>query len=102
MANSDEQKRAETGLRIAQLKFKQALKREDSSRQLSPVSLESSTSFCDHVDAVLQRNTTDNVQVSIKTASSYPVWSRLIANLDLQEVDSQAHSSVKPPRCAAG
>ncbi|KAJ4346836.1 uncharacterized protein N0V89_010768 [Didymosphaeria variabile] len=63
MVNSDELKRAETGLRIAQLKFKQALKREDNSGQPLPsVSLESSTSFCDDIDAVLRRNTTDNVQ----------------------------------------
>jgi hypothetical protein len=73
MATSDDIKRAETGLRIAQLKFKQGLRREDDSRPpLPPVSLESSASFCDHVDAALQRTTTDNVQVSIKTASSYP------------------------------
>ena len=101
MANSDELKRAETGLRIAQLKFKQGLKREDSSWQLPPVSLESSTSFCNHVDAVLQRNTTDNVQVSTKTASSYPVWSRLIAIVDLQEVDSRTHSPLQTPHCTA-
>lgn len=64
--NSDELKRAETGLRIAQLKFKQALKRDDNSRHpLPPVSLESSSKFCDDVDAVLRRTTTDNVQVSI-------------------------------------
>ncbi|KAF9737356.1 hypothetical protein PMIN01_05135 [Paraphaeosphaeria minitans] len=71
MANSDELKRAETGLRIAQLKFKQALKREDSSWQLSPVSLESSTSFCNHIDAVLQRNTTANVQACKKWIVEY-------------------------------
>ncbi|KAL1593792.1 hypothetical protein SLS60_010524 [Paraconiothyrium brasiliense] len=67
MANSDELKRAETGLRIAQLKFKQALKREDNSGQPLPsVSLESSTSFCDDIDAVLRLNTTDNVQTCKK------------------------------------
>lgn len=65
MAISDELKRAETGLRIAQLRFKTALKREDESRHgLPPVSMESSSAFCRNLDAVLHQNTTDNVQVS--------------------------------------
>ncbi|KAF1967485.1 hypothetical protein BU23DRAFT_542802 [Bimuria novae-zelandiae CBS 107.79] len=67
MATSESIKRAETGLKIAQLKFKQALKREDNARQALPsVPLESSISFCDYVDAVLRRNTTDNVQICKK------------------------------------
>ncbi|KAJ4293669.1 hypothetical protein N0V90_008953 [Kalmusia sp. IMI 367209] len=67
MATSDELKRAETGLRIAQLKFKNALKREDySPHSLPSVSIESSSTFCDDVDAVLQRNTTENVQTCKK------------------------------------
>ena len=100
MATGDSLKRAETALRIAQLKFKQNLKREESS--LTPIPLESSASFCEHLDAVLRRNTTDNVQVPIETASSYLVWSRLIAYIDLQEVDSCAHSSVQGAHCSAG
>lgn len=72
-AKSDSAKRAETALRIAQLKFKQALKREESATSTRlPVSLESSASFCDSIDAVLQRDTTENVQVSIRAIPIYP------------------------------
>ncbi|OAG04766.1 uncharacterized protein CC84DRAFT_1121439, partial [Paraphaeosphaeria sporulosa] len=107
MANSDELKRAETGLRIAQLKFKQALKREDSSWQLSPVSLESSTSFCNHIDAVLQRNTTDNVQTCKKwiaehIASSRPriaLLGEYLVAVSKSIVVEQPAKSAKAARC---
>lgn len=66
MANGDEIKRAETVLRIAQLKFKQMLKKEETvqSTILSPIALESSAQFCSDLDAVFQQNTSGNVEVS--------------------------------------
>lgn len=73
MSNSDSQKRAEADLRIAQIKFQQALKREESARDAPPpVSLNASTRFFDNVQAMLEQNTTENVQVSTKSGIDLP------------------------------
>lgn len=59
MAHDDEIneiKRAEAMRRIAQLKFKQALKKD--------IVPDASAHFCDALDAVLQQNTPANIQVS--------------------------------------
>ena len=58
------QKRAKTALAIAQLKFKQVLKKEEQEAVLPPVSGEASSHFFSDLDAVLQQNTLTNVQVS--------------------------------------
>ncbi|CAO2647259.1 Nn.00g081810.m01.CDS01 [Neocucurbitaria sp. VM-36] len=62
MARSDEAKRATTVLTIAQLKFKQAVKKEQHEAHLQPVSIEGSTHFFSLVDAVLTRNTSMHIQ----------------------------------------
>lgn len=64
MAQDDDTKRANTVLTIAQLKFKQALKKEDQEAQLPPVAIDASSQLFSHVDAVLKQNTRVNVQVS--------------------------------------
>jgi hypothetical protein len=64
MAQDDEAKRATTILTIAQIKFKQALKKEEAEARLPPVSVEISSQFCSDIDAVLKQNTRVNVQVS--------------------------------------
>lgn len=103
MASGDQFKRAETTLRIAQLKLKQSLKKEEDVRStiLPAVSLESSAQFCDHLDAVLQQNTPSNVQVSNLSGTDQPSGSRLIATLGMQEVDFEAHGSLQSPHCSA-
>ncbi|KAH7396166.1 hypothetical protein BKA66DRAFT_454588 [Pyrenochaeta sp. MPI-SDFR-AT-0127] len=62
MAQNDEAKRATTVLTIAQLKFKQAVKKEDIDARLPPVSVEASSHFFRDLDAVLKQNTPVNVQ----------------------------------------
>lgn len=64
MAQIDKAKRATTVLTIAQLKFKHALKKEEQEARLPPVSVDASSEFFSHVDAVLKQNTRVNVQVS--------------------------------------
>ena len=64
MAQDDETKRATTVLTIAQLKFKQALKKEDPEARLPPVSVDASSQLFSGLDAVLKQNTRVNVQVS--------------------------------------
>lgn len=64
MAPSDDAKRATTILTIAQLKFKQAIKKTDNEDRLPPVSVEVSSQLFSGIDAVLQQNTRVNVQVS--------------------------------------
>ncbi|KAF1941057.1 hypothetical protein EJ02DRAFT_309853, partial [Clathrospora elynae] len=58
----DEAKRAASILTIAQLKFKQALKKEDAQIRLPPVSVEVSSQLFNDIDAVLRQNTRVNVQ----------------------------------------
>ena len=66
MATGDEKKRG-VALRIAELKFTQALKREEGSRQdIPPVPLDLGAELFEKVNAVLQRNSAANVQVSTK------------------------------------
>ncbi|KAH7550956.1 hypothetical protein BM1_10329 [Bipolaris maydis] len=62
MAPSDDAKRATTILTIAQLKFKQAIKKTDNEDRLPPVSVEISSQLFSGIDAVLQQNTRVNVQ----------------------------------------
>lgn len=64
MAQNDEAKRANTVKTIAQLKFKQALKKEDHEARLPPVPVEACSQFFGSVDAALNQNTRVNVQVS--------------------------------------
>jgi hypothetical protein len=71
MAHDDEAKRATTVLTIAQLKFKQALKKEDFEARLPPVSVEISSQFFSDIDAVLKQNTRVNVQVSNYEANDH-------------------------------
>lgn len=70
MATVDRNKLAEVALRVAQSRFTQTLKRNEGDQQAAPpVPVDSSTSFCALVAAVLERNTTDNIQVPIKTSN---------------------------------
>ncbi|KAH3950695.1 hypothetical protein HBI24_116570 [Parastagonospora nodorum] len=63
MAQNDAAKRAASMLTIAQLKFKQALKKDDSSEsRLPPVAIELSAQFLSDLDAVLKQSTPANVQ----------------------------------------
>lgn len=62
--NSDAEKRALTMLTISQIKFKQAMKKEDTEVRLPLVSVEVSSQLFSCIDAVLQENTRVNVQVS--------------------------------------
>ena len=64
MAQNDDAKRAITVLTIAQLRFKQALKKEDPEARLPQVAVEISTQFLSDIDAVLRQNTHVNIQVS--------------------------------------
>jgi len=64
MAQNDEARRASTVKTIAQLKFKQALKKEDPEARLPPVTFEACSHFFSDVDAALKQNTRVNVQVS--------------------------------------
>lgn len=67
MATGDEKKCAEMALRIAEVKFTHALKREDGSQQdIPPVPLDLGASLFEKINAVLQRNSTANIQVSTK------------------------------------
>ncbi len=68
MAVDNEAKRATTVLTIAQLKFKQALKKDDHEARLAPVSVEASSHFFQCLDALLRQNTPSNVQVPDYTA----------------------------------
>jgi len=68
MAQNDAVKRAETGMTIAKFKFKQALKKDDSSEsRLPPVAIELSAQFLSDLDAVSKQSTPANVQVSEHT-----------------------------------
>jgi hypothetical protein len=72
MAQQNENsKRAASVLIIAQHKFKQALKKEDTESRLPPVSVEMSAQFLSDLDAVLKQNTPVNVQVSDYKANDH-------------------------------
>lgn len=73
MAQNDDAGRAKTVITIAQLKFKQALKKEELDAHLPPVSIEASTQFFSHLDAVFTQNTAVNVQVSDYNATD-TIW----------------------------
>lgn len=62
--DTEAQRRTKFESAIAQIKFKQSLKKEEQEALLPPISLEDSAQFCVDLDAVLQRNTPVNVQVS--------------------------------------
>jgi hypothetical protein len=64
MAPNDDVKRATSVLTIAQIKFKQALKKTDNEDRLPPISVEVSSQLFTNVDAVLKQNTRVNIQVS--------------------------------------
>jgi hypothetical protein len=64
MATNDDVKRATSVLTIAQIKFKQAMKRTDTEDRLPPISVEVSSQLFSNIDAVLKQNTRVNIQVS--------------------------------------
>jgi hypothetical protein len=63
MLTSDQIKRAETGLRIAQFKFRQGLKKDE--RSFPAIGSDPSVQFCSDLNAVFQQNTPANIQVPI-------------------------------------
>ncbi|KAJ4988588.1 hypothetical protein SVAN01_05879 [Stagonosporopsis vannaccii] len=62
MAQADDAKRTSTAITIAQLKFKQGVKKEDLEARLPPVPVESCSNFFSALDAVLAQNTPVNIQ----------------------------------------
>ena len=62
MANSDAANRAAMDLQIAQFRLKQALRKDDG--EMRAVSQQESSLFCDALNAVFQRDTPANVQVT--------------------------------------
>lgn len=64
MAQSDDAKRATTAITIAQLKFKQGLKKQEPEAGLQPVSAEICSQLFSAINAVLAQNTPVNIQVS--------------------------------------
>ncbi|KAJ8113503.1 hypothetical protein OPT61_g4378 [Boeremia exigua] len=62
MAQNDDAKRATTVITIAQLKFKQGVKKEEPEAGLSAVPVESCSHLFSAVDAVLAQNTPVNIQ----------------------------------------
>jgi hypothetical protein len=64
MAQYDDAKRANTVITIAQLKFKQAVKKEEPEARLPPVTVETCSQLFSAIDAVLAQNTPVNIQVS--------------------------------------
>jgi hypothetical protein len=75
MAQNEASKRAASMLTIAQHKFKQALKKEDSHEsRLPPVAVELSAQFLSDLDAVLKQSTPVNVQVSDYKAIDHFSW----------------------------
>lgn len=63
MAPNDDVKRATSVLTIAQIKFKQAMKKTDTEDRL-PIPVEVSSQLFSNIDAVLKQNTRVNIQVS--------------------------------------
>ena len=64
MAQDDSAKRATTAITIAQLKFKQGLKKEEPDARLPPVPVETCSQLFSAIDDVLAQNTHVNIQVS--------------------------------------
>ncbi|KAL1799313.1 hypothetical protein ACET3X_003350 [Alternaria dauci] len=62
MASNDDVKRATSVLTIAQIKFKQAMKKTDTEDRLPPIPVEVSAQLFSNIDAVLQQNTRVNIQ----------------------------------------
>ncbi|KAF2626567.1 hypothetical protein BU25DRAFT_449154 [Macroventuria anomochaeta] len=62
MAQNDDAKRATTVITIAQLKFRQSLKKEEPETRLPPVSVEACSQLFSAIDAVLAQNTPMNIQ----------------------------------------
>ncbi|KAA8618025.1 hypothetical protein A1F94_013079 [Pyrenophora tritici-repentis] len=62
--NNDVEKRALSMLTISQIKFREAMKKEDTEARLPPISVEVSSQLFSCIGAVLQQNTRVNVQVS--------------------------------------
>jgi hypothetical protein len=71
MGQNENSKRAASVLIIAQHKFKQALKKEDTEARSPPISVELSAQFLSDLDAVLKQNTPVNVQVSDYKANDH-------------------------------
>ncbi|KAI4646764.1 hypothetical protein J4E93_004987 [Alternaria ventricosa] len=61
MAPNDDAKR-KSGLTIAQVKFKQAMKDSDAEDRSAPIAVEISSQLFNHIDAVLQQNSPINIQ----------------------------------------
>ena len=64
MAQNDDAKRANTVITIAQLKFKQNVKKEEPETRLPPIPVDTCSQFFSAIDAVLAQNTPVNIQVS--------------------------------------
>lgn len=64
MAQNDDAKRANTAITIAQLKFKQNLKREEPEARLPPLPVDTCSQLFSAIDAVLAQDTPVNIQVS--------------------------------------
>ncbi|KAJ4401049.1 hypothetical protein N0V91_008189 [Didymella pomorum] len=62
MAQNDDAKRANTAITIAQLKFKQNLKKEEPETRLPPIPVDTCSQFFSAIDAVLAQNTPVNIQ----------------------------------------
>ncbi|KAF3034483.1 hypothetical protein E8E12_002590 [Didymella heteroderae] len=62
MAQNDDAKRANTVITIAQLKFKQNLKKEEPEARLPPVPVDACSQLFRALDAVLAQNTSVNIQ----------------------------------------
>ncbi|KAI2488093.1 hypothetical protein Ptr902_02226 [Pyrenophora tritici-repentis] len=60
--NNDVEKRALSMLTISQIKFREAMKKEDTEARLPPISVEVSSQLFSCIGAVLQQNTRVNVQ----------------------------------------
>ncbi|KAG9193484.1 hypothetical protein G6011_03519 [Alternaria panax] len=62
MALNDDAKRATSVLTIAQIKFKQAMKKTDTEDRLPPIPVEVSSQLFSNIDTVLKQNTRVNIQ----------------------------------------
>lgn len=75
MAPDDIRKRAATVLTIARHKFKQALKKADDEACLPAISIDLSAQYLSDIDAVLEKNTPANVEVSLLLEHySFFIW----------------------------
>ncbi|KAH6638766.1 hypothetical protein C7974DRAFT_387263 [Boeremia exigua] len=77
MAQSNDAKRATTVITIAQLKFKQGVKKAETEARLPPVSVESCSQLFGAIDAVLAQNTPVNIQTCTEWIVKHMAPSRI-------------------------